>query len=480
MSGGGPPIEVRFPYTGERVSWLSGVSRQTMDDAIAGALAAFEEYKTVPPHRRASLLRAVAEILDDRTDELAQAITLESGKAIRDSRVECKQAVSTFRVAAEEATRIEGETVPLDGVETDGMLGDVRRFPMGPVAAITPFCSPLGLVAHKVAPALAAGNSVLVKPSPETPLSALSVGRAVLDAASALDLPAGLISVLPCADDAAEPLVTDPRVRVLSFTGSSRVGWELRSLAGQKRVTLELSGNCAVIVHKDGEIERAAERCAQGAFLLAGQHCASVQRIYAHESIADALIRLLVTHAQRVTSGDPRDDETQVGPMRSEDEAKRAAEWLDEAVAAGAQVLCGGRHDGPVFQPTVVTGTRHHLRIVCEEVFAPIVVVERYSELDEAIIAANSTEFGLQASIFSNDLNAVYQAHRELDVGAVVVNDVFSARLDGLPVEGAKSSGLGSSGVRHAIREQTEPRLLVLNPNTYTDATEGPRGPHAL
>ncbi|MGI9659541.1 MAG: aldehyde dehydrogenase family protein, partial [Gaiellaceae bacterium] len=389
---------------------------------------------------------------------------LETGKAIWESRLECDHAVTTFHIAAEEATRIDGEIVPLDGTESgSGRLGEVRRFPIGPVAAITPFSSPLSIVAHKVAPALAAGNSVLVKPSPDTPLSALSVGRAVLDAAAELDIPAGVISVVPCANDVVEPLVTDPRVRLLSFTGSSRIGWALRALAGQKRVTLELGGNGAVIVHSDADIELAAGRCTRDAFLLSGQSCASVQRIYAHESIADAFTRILVNHAEGLTTGDPREEATQVGPMRSEEEAKRAADWLDEAAAAGAQVMCGGTRDGHLFRPTVISGTQHHMRIVCEEVFAPIVVVERYSELDEAITAANSSAYGLQAGIFSNDLEAVYRAYRDLEVGAVIVNDTNSWRADHTPYGGVKSSGLGREGVRYAIREQTEPRMLVLN-----------------
>lgn len=471
MSGGGAPIEVRFPYTRERVSWLAGVTRNVMDTAIAGALAAFDEYKRVPAHRRGALLRAVAETLEGSAEELARDITLETGKAAWESRLECDEAVATFRIAAEETTRIDGEIVPLDGLEAgDGRLGEIRRFAMGPVAAITPFSAPLSLVADKVAPALAAGNSVLVKPSSTAPLSALSIGRAVLGAAAQFDVPAGVISVLPCVNDAVEPLVTDPRVRVLSFTGSSQIGWALRSMAGRKHVTLEVGGNGAVIVHSDADIDLAADLCASSAFILAGQTGASVQRIYAHESIADALIRLLVEHACALTSGDPRDEETRVGPMRSEEEAERAAAWLSEAVADGAQIRCGGTHDGPIFHPTVVTGTQHHQRIVCEEALAPVVVVERYSELDQAFAAANGSECGLQAGIFSNNLEAVYRAYRELEVGAVVVNDINGGRVGRIARGSVGSSGYGRESVRNAIREQTETRLLILNPNTRTDA----------
>ncbi len=464
QAGGGPPIEVRFPFTGERISWLAGASSKVMDDAVAGALEAFAAYRQVPAHRRAELLHSVSQRVADRQEQLAGEITLETGKTIRESRVECEHAATTFRTAAEEATRIDGEVVPLDGVPAGvGRLGEVRHFPVGPVAAITPFNSPLNLVAHNVAPALAAGNTVIVKPSPDAPLSALNVGNLVLEAAGELELPAGVISVVPCADEVVETLVTDPRVGTVSFTGSSRVGWVMRSLAGQKRVLLELGGNGAVIVHRDADIDHAAERCAYGAFALSGQACTSVQRVYVHETVADAFMRLLVARASDITTGDPRDEGTQMGPMRSEDDARRAAAWIEEAVAEGARVLCGAEHEGPVFLPTVLTDTQHRMRIVCEEALAPVVVVERYSELDDAIAAANATEYGLQAGIFSNDLDAVYQAYRELEVGGVIVNDVSSWRVDHMPYGGVKASGLGRAGLRYAIREQMEPRLLVLN-----------------
>ena len=465
MSGGGPPLEVRFPFTGERVAWLSGVSSSVMDEAIAGALAAFESYRRTPAHARAALLDAVGDVLQARAAELARDHTLETGRPIGESQLECAQAVAAFRHAATEAARISGEIVPLDGSEAGaGRLGETRRFPLGPLAAITPATAPLSLVAHRVATALASGSSIVVKPAPTTPLSALRVGHAVLEASAELDLPPGIIGVVPCTDRDVEPLVTDPRIRALSFSGSSRKGWALRALAGQKRVTLDLGDNSAAIVHADADIAHAAERCAHAAFLAAGQLCSSTQRVYVHESVADAFTRLLVGHAEQLVAGDPREPATQLGPMRNEAAAEETAAWLAEAVAEGAQIRCGGTRDGVMFAPTVVTGTQHHMRIVCEEALAPVVVVERYSELDEAIAATNASVYGRQASVFSNDLEAVYRAYAELDVASVIVNDVHAWRIEQVPYAGAKSSGLGGDGVRQAIAEQTQERLLVLNP----------------
>lgn len=465
MSGGGPPIEVVFSYTGERVGWLSGVSPGVMDEAIAGSLAAFETYRRAPAHVRSALLHAVADTLVGRAEELARDVTLEAGRPVDEARLECAEAVAAFRLAAEETTRMTGRTLPLDGVEAGaGRLGETRPFPLGPVAAITPATEPLSLVAQKVAPALAAGNSILVKPSPTTPLSALSIGRAVLDASAALDLPPGLISIVPCADQDVEPLVVDPRIRVLSFTGSSRKGWALRALAGHKRVALDLGDNGAAIVHADADIAHAARCCARSAFAAAGQLCSSIQRIYAHESIADAFIRLLVEHAEQLRIGDPREPETQLGPMRSEEAAARAAEWLAEAATDGAQVRCGGTHEGPVFRPTVVTGAQHHSRIVCEEVLAPVVVVERYSALDEAVAATNASIHGRQASLFTNDLRAVHQAYTDLAVASVIVNDVQAPYVEQELGANVRGSRLQGDTIRRAIAELTESRSLVLNP----------------
>jgi acyl-CoA reductase-like NAD-dependent aldehyde dehydrogenase len=462
--GNAEPIEVVYPYTGEVVARVAAATRGDVDRAIDAAQAAFRDYGDAPAHRRSALLHEVSAMIADRREELARDITYETGKAIWESRLECDRAATTFRIAAEEATRIDGEIVPLDGVPAgQGRLGEVRRFPIGPVAAITPFNSPFNLVAHKVAPAIAAGNTIIVKPASATPVSGLNIGALVVEAAAPLDLPPGLISVLPCSPDAAEPLVTDPRVRGLSFTGSSPVGWALRGRAGRKKVSLELGGNGAVIVHHDADVALAAERVAFGGYLLAGQVCSSVQRVYVHEAAAEAFLAALLPRAAAIRVGDPFDEETTMGPMLTEEAAEKAERWLAEAVEGGARVLTGGTREGTLFQPTVITDTRPEMRVTCEEVFAPVVVVQRYRDLDEAIAAANATEYGLQAGIFSGDLQVVYKAYRELEVGGVIVNDVNIWRVDSMPYGGVKASGYGREGLRYAIREQTEPKLLVLN-----------------
>ena len=463
--GNAAPIEVVYPYTGEVFARVAAADRADVERAIAAAEDAFRAYRDVPAYRRSALLHAVSQLVAERREELAREITYETGKAIWEARLECDRAVNTFRIAGEEAVRIDGEVVPLDGVPAgEGRLGEVRRFPIGPVAAITPFNSPFNLVAHKVAPALAAGNTIVVKPASATPISGLNIGALVVEATREVGgVPAGLISVLPCAPEDAEPLVTDARVRGLSFTGSSPVGWALRARAGQKKVSLELGGNGAVIVHHDADVAFAAERVAFGGYLLAGQVCSSVQRVYVHEDVADSFTEALLERVREIRIGDPLDEETTMGPMLTEEAAARAASWLEEAAAAGAQILAGGERNGALFQPTVVTGTQPEMRVTCEEVFAPVVVLERYRELDEALTAANSTEYGLQAGIFSRDMRVVYRAYRELEVGGVIVNDVNIWRVDSMPYGGVKASGYGREGLRYAIREQTEPKLLVLN-----------------
>jgi acyl-CoA reductase-like NAD-dependent aldehyde dehydrogenase len=463
--GSAEAIDVVYPYTAEVIARVAAASRGDVERAVDGAAETFRLYRDVPAHRRSALLHAVSHLIAARREELARDITYETGKAIWEARLECDRAVSTFRIAGEEAVRIDGEIVPLDGVPAgEGRLGEVRRFPIGPVAAITPFNSPFNLVSHKVAPALAVGNTIVVKPASATPLSGLNIGDLVVEAAARLDLPPGLISVLPCTPDAAEPLITDPRVKGLSFTGSSPVGWALRARAGQKKVSLELGGNGPVIVHRDADLAWAAERVAFGGFLLAGQVCSSVQRVYVHQEVADAFTDALLERVGEIRVGDPMDEETTMGPMLTDDAAARAESWLEEAVAGGASILAGGTREGTLFQPTVVTGTRPEMRVTCEEVFAPVVVLERYEDLEDALAAANATEYGLQAGIFSNDLRVVYEAYRELEVGGVIVNDVNIWRVDSMPYGGVKASGYGREGLRYAIREQTEPKLLVLRP----------------
>jgi acyl-CoA reductase-like NAD-dependent aldehyde dehydrogenase len=456
----GEAYEVRSPYDGEPVALVHRAGPGEVERAIAGAVAAFEETRRLPSWRREQVLEAVAAGIAARRDELARTIALEAGKPIRTARVEADRAVFTFSVAAEEAKRIYGELVPLDWLPgNEGREALVRRVPLGPVAGITPFNFPLNLVAHKVAPALAAGNPILLRPASQTPVSSLLLAEIVLEAG----WPKDAIAVLPCSTETARPLVEDERIKLLTFTGSPAVGWGLKSRAGRKRVTLELGGNAAVIVNDDADVAYAAERVAWGGFAYSGQTCISVQRVFVHETVYDAFAAELVRRVEALVVGDPLEEETDVGPVIDRANAERVEEWLAEAQSRGARVLSGGEHDGNLWRPTVVEDAPDDVRVSCEEVFAPFVGLTRFADVREAIDAAGRSEFGLQAGIFTNDLRVVDDAFDRIDVGGLMVNDVSTFRIDHMPYGGVKSSGLGREGLRYAIEEMTELKLLTTN-----------------
>jgi glyceraldehyde-3-phosphate dehydrogenase (NADP+) len=398
--------------------------------------------------------------LHERREEFARLMTGEAGKPISDARREVTRAVQTFTVAAEEAKRIGGEVVPLDWTPgTDSHFGILRRFPIGPILGITPFNFPLNLVAHKVAPALAAGNPILIKPAPQAPMTALLLGEVALDAG----IPPGGLNVLPCENQVAERLVTDPRFKLLSFTGSAAVGWRLKEKCGKKKVVLELGGNAGVIIESDADLDFAAQRCATGAFGYAGQTCISVQRILVHQSIADLFTTKLLLQVARLKSGDPGDEGTVVGPLIDQKAANRVGAWIEEAVSQGARVLLGGKRMGSVFEATVLSNVTPAMKVSCEEVFGPVVSVTPYRRFEEAIEALNESNYGLQAGVFTRDINKVFQAFRHLEVGAVLANEIPTFRADHMPYGGVKDSGIGREGLQAAIEEMTEPRFLVLN-----------------
>lgn len=395
-----------------------------------------------------------------RHEEFARLIALEAGKPIKTAREEVDRAVFTFAVAAEETTRIGGEWLPLDlQPSTAGRAAIVRRFPVGPIFAITPFNFPLNLVAHKLAPAIAAGCTVVLKPAPQTPFTSLLLAEVV----EAADWPAGALNVLPLAIPEAERLVTDDRLKLLTFTGSGAVGWALKQKAGKKKVLLELGGNAGVIVHSDWDSEDAARRCVAGGFSYAGQSCISVQRIYVQRNVHETFLSALVAGVKKLKTGDPLDDATDVGPMISEAAARRAATWIEEAVAAGARIEAGGKRHGSIIEPTVLRDTRREMKVSCEEVFAPIVNVEPYDDFSDAIRHVNDSPYGLQAGVFTRDVKQLFTAFEELEVGGVIAGDISAFRIDHMPYGGVKESGLGREGLRYAIEEMTEPRLLVLN-----------------
>jgi acyl-CoA reductase-like NAD-dependent aldehyde dehydrogenase len=452
-------ILIRSPFDGSEVGSTYRASRADVEAAVAGSVAGQAELQRLSAHARQAILRATAEGIRAEREEFARLIAREAGKPLKAARVEVDRAVFTFSLAAEEAIRIAGEYLPMDVMPgSDRKHGIVRRFPAGPVAAITPFNFPLNLVAHKVAPAIACGCPVVLKPAPQTPLTALKLARLLLESG----MPAGALHVLPLANEDAGVLVEDERIKVLSFTGSAAVGWQLKARAGKKRVLLELGGNAAVIVHDDTDVKHAAARCAAGGFSYAGQSCISVQRILVVRAKFEEFTQELVARVKALKCGDPLDEATDVGPLIRESDAQRVEQWIAESVGEGAKLLCGGKRRGAIVEPAVLTGTKPAQKVNCEEVFGPLVTVEPYDGFDEAIRRANDSRYGLQAGIFTADQARIAQAFEQLEVGGVIVNEAPTFRADHMPYGGVKDSGLGREGVRYAIEEMTERKILVL------------------
>jgi glyceraldehyde-3-phosphate dehydrogenase (NADP+) len=456
----GTPVAVESPYDGHLVGVVHRAGQAELEAALTGAAAAFPVTRRLASYARAEVLERISAGIADRREELASTIALEAGKPLKAARVEVDRATFTFKVAAEESKRIYGEIVPLDWLPgNERRTAYVRRVPLGPIAGITPFNFPLNLVAHKVAPALAAGNPIVLRPASQTPLTALKLGEIVLESG----WPAEAFSVVPSTTEDAALLVGDGRVKLLSFTGSPLVGWELKRRAGAKRVTLELGGNAGVIVHGDADLDFAAERIAWGGFTFSGQTCISVQRVFVHGDVWDAFLDRLLPRVEALQVGDPLDEEIDVGPLIDAIALARVREWVDEAVEDGAELLTGGQVDGTAFRPTVLGEPSEHLRVSCSEVFGPVVCVHRYSAFEDAVAAVGRSDFGLQAGLFTHDLRLVDRAFEEIDVGGLIVNDVSSFRIDHMPYGGVKASGTGREGLRYAIEEMTEIKLLAVN-----------------
>ncbi|MBS0183366.1 MAG: aldehyde dehydrogenase family protein [Nitrospira sp.] len=448
------------PFTGMLVAQVAQATESDVEEAIASTCSAAATMEQLPGHARYNILQQVAALLYRRRDEFVQAITAEAGKPITDAKREVSRAIQTFTVAAEEARRIPGEVVPLDWAPGfDTHLGMLRRFPIGPILGITPFNFPLNLVAHKVAPALASGNPILIKPAPQTPVTALLLGEVVMEAG----IPPGGLNVVPCDNSLAERMVVDPRFKLLSFTGSASVGWMLKAKCGKKKVTLELGGNAGVVIEPDADLELAARRCAAGGFGYAGQTCISVQRVFVHHSIADAFTTKLLMHVARLKVGDPADETTSIGPLIDQAAAQRVERWIGEAVADGARVLLGGKRTGSLVEATVLSNVNPDMNVSCKEVFGPVVTVAPYRQLSDAVALLNQSDYGLQAGIFTQDINKIFYAFRHFEVGAVLANEIPTFRADHMPYGGVKDSGLGREGVRAAIEDMTEPRMLIMN-----------------
>jgi acyl-CoA reductase-like NAD-dependent aldehyde dehydrogenase len=456
-------LEVVFPYDGRLVATVASADWETCDAALEAAAKARKAIAAIPPYERAEILLRAVELVRGRAEELARQMTLETGNAIWETRLEVRRTTEILHAASEEARRVTGEIIPIDGWPNGrGRRAMTRRYPAGPVLAITPYNAPLLLVAHKLASAFAAGNPCVVRPASKTPLSALSLGEIMVEAGA----PPGAVSVIPSPTEQAERLAQDDRVKVLSFTGSGDVGWKLRRIAKTARVTLELGGNGAVIVHSDADLEYAADRCSFGGFLRAGQACISVQRLYVHRPVADRFTEIFLDRISKLTTGDPLSDDTIVGCLVDDRAAEKAVDLIEEARAAGAEVLCGGGRDGRVVEPALLTNVPRQLRACAAEAFAPIVVLEPYEDVDDAIRLADESPYGLQAGIFTNDLRIVEKAADGIEVGALIVNDANTFRVDHMPYGGEKLSGHGREGVRYAIREMTEERMLVIDART--------------
>ena len=447
-------------YTGELATRVALADPGAIDGAITAAVGARAACRDMPSYARAAILHHVVARLTARSEELAHVLVAEAGKPIKDARGEISRAVDTFRIAAEEATRIGGTYARLDiSPRADGYESIEQRVPIGVCSFISPFNFPVNLAAHKVAPAIAAGCPFILKPASRTPVSALILGEILAQT----DLPPGSFSILPCPRDGADLFVTDPRLKLLSFTGSAKAGWALKAKAGRMKVVLELGGNAACVVDRDADQEHAAKRIVLGAFYQSGQSCISVQRVIIHESIYEAFESRLVEAASGLKYGDPRSEETILGPLITEEDARRIESWVDEAVSRGAHVLCGGRRDGAFYDATFVENVPHDADLSCKEAFGPVATVERFRSFAEACDLVNDSVYGLQAGLFTQHLDNAFYAFHHLEVGGVVINDVPSVRVDSMPYGGVKDSGLGREGVRSAIHEMTEPRLMLMN-----------------
>lgn len=432
----------------------------TLDAAIAAAVTARDACRRLPSFRRAAVLEHVARRMRERHEEIARALAIEAGKPITDARGEVTRGIDTFRIAAEEATRIYGEHMPLDiSPRAEGYEGLWKRVPIGPCSFISPFNFPINLAAHKIAPAIATGCPFVLKPASTTPVGALILGEILAET----DLPPGAFSILPCRREAADLMTTDERFKLLSFTGSPEVGWDLKSRAGKKQVVLELGGNAACIVDRGVDQEHAAQRLMIGAFYQSGQSCIGVQRLLVHQDIYEAFKVKIVAAAQQLKVGDPLEEDTFLGPLITEKDAQRIESWVDAAVQRGARVLCGGTRKGAFYDATFVENVPDDAELSCREAFGPVATVEPFSSFEQACARVNDSVFGLQAGIFTRNIDSAFYAFNELEVGGVVINDVPSFRVDSMPYGGVKESGLGREGIRFAIEDMTEIRLMVMN-----------------
>ncbi len=454
-------IEVCDPYTNEVVDTVPRGTAEDVKRAIDMAVEGFKILRKTPTYKRAEILWKTAEIVERQSEEFARTIALEGSKTIREARKEVYRCTVTLKISAEESKRILGETITFDqALGSENRRGYYYRVPIGVIAAITPFNDPLNLVAHKVGPAIAGGNAIVVKPATVTPLSALKLGAALLEAG----LPPKALSVVTgYGSEIGDALVTDPRIRMISFTGGLEAARRILSKAGLKKIGMELGSNSPVIVLADCDLDKAVESCVSGSFWAAGQNCLGVQRIYVEEPIYGEFVRKFVKRTKQYKVGPKLDEDCDMGPMITEEEAKRIEQWVEEAIKSGAKVECGHKREGAVYWPTVLTNVPEDVKVSCDEVFAPVVSIYPVKTLDEAIEKSNAVDYGLHAAIFTNDINKAFKAIEELEVGGVMINDSTDYRMDAMPFGGVKNSGLGREGIKFALLEMTEPKVVCFN-----------------
>jgi acyl-CoA reductase-like NAD-dependent aldehyde dehydrogenase len=455
--------EVKSPYSGEVIAAIGQADEKAIDKALSNAVETFNTVmRKMPAYQRCEILEKTSKLLVEKREEIARIIALEGGKPIKDARIEVTRASITFGIAAHEAMRLDGEQLPMDvSGGNEGRVGLVIREPIGIVGAITPFNFPINLVAHKVAPALAAGNVIVLKPSSQTPIASFKLLEILKEAG----LPDGVLQIVPCRGANGNALVRDSRVALLSFTGSPDVGWKMRQeLHPGTRCVLELGGNAGLVVHDDADLELAAKAACRGGYAHAGQTCISVQRVYVQSKVYDKFVATFKTLVESLKAGDPLDEDTDVGPLIDQGSVDKTLDWIEKATKEGARVLTGGKaHAKNVVDPTVLVDTKKDMLVVCQEVFGPIVSVMKYETIDEAIDAMNDSRYGLQAGVFTSNLEIAFKAARKIDVGGVMVNDAPTFRSDHMPYGGRKESGLGLEGVRYALHEMTQPKFVCLN-----------------
>ncbi|MCK5124843.1 MAG: aldehyde dehydrogenase family protein [candidate division Zixibacteria bacterium] len=453
-------IRVESPYDNKLVGTVSSAIKKDYTKAIAEAHKSFEITRNLPSYARERICQQIADGIRANSEKMARMMSLEMGKAIKDARVEVDRSANCFHVAAEESKRIGGEITDLDWVPgSEERVALIRRFPVGVVAGISPFNFPLNLVAHKIAPAIAAGCPIVLKPASKTPIIALMLAEII----DKTDLPKGALSVLPGSSKESTPLIEDPRVKVITFTGSSPVGWWIKANSGDKRTVLELGGNAGVAVADDADVDFAVMRLVYGSFGQAGQSCISVQRIYVHEKVYDKFVRKFRAAIKKIKMGNPLNDKTDLGPMVDIESAKRTEEWIKEAVAGGAKLLAGGKRRNRMLQPTLLGNVKTNMNVCSQEVFAPLAVLFQYRDLKKVVKQINDSEYGLQAGVFTNRIKDIFYAYKYIECGGVIINDIPTYRVDHMPYGGVKKSGMGREGIKYGIEDMTEIKLLGLN-----------------